>query len=273
MAPGRAVAIILVVTYAACLYLISSPTKFIRVKTAAGAASCWVNPAEEGSAAVCCDGNEISAPCYPFMQELRVLVTPLGAWGVPLVFPLLTLLLRALFGSAGAWVFPLKRIVMYALVIAYRTFALYLGADAAQAVLRTSFGVQETTGCWYNSLQAQGRHCSSFQFADHLVMFITHYFVITAFETFALSKESTGKTIDMACACLGGGFALSACLAVAYSAAHTAMHFHTRAEVFTAHLVVLCCVQVPLMGLYGRRYLRSLIHSPPARQEGGAKSK
>ena len=71
------------------------------------------------------------------------------------------------------------RFVLYALIILYRTYILYLAGGYIQATLQDS---SSSTSCWYASLTRDGNCKDHFDYSDHIVLYLAQYGVPLSIE-------------------------------------------------------------------------------------------
>ena len=71
------------------------------------------------------------------------------------------------------------RFVLYALIILYRTYILYLAGGYMQSTLQDS---SSSTSCWYASLTRDGTCKDHFDYSDHIVLYLAQYGVPLSIE-------------------------------------------------------------------------------------------
>mmetsp|Transcript_16212 Transcript_16212/g.22849 ORF Transcript_16212/g.22849 Transcript_16212/m.22849 type:complete len:228 (-) Transcript_16212:118-801(-) len=85
--------------------------------------------------------------------------------------------------SSSMW---MRRLGFYILVLNFRGFVLFLGANALEELIITSSSLSPTTGCFYDEmLKSHQSSCygSQFDFSDHVVLYLAQILCIPLVET------------------------------------------------------------------------------------------
>ncbi|OQR87577.1 hypothetical protein ACHHYP_08465 [Achlya hypogyna] len=214
-----------------------SPWKYTRVT--GRCSSNWIDIRFPDNKPICCDETN-HAPCYAGMGLVHDLTSGYGAWFLPIVAVVVNLALTTFLPTVSDRhaTTASKRFCLYVSLMAYRTVVLYGGLNLIEKWL---FPPEAT--CWYARLRRNKRCIDPFDHADHIVLFITHFVAIAAFEWKILQRDPSVSSLKRTClqAWLGGLFALSL-----YAIFHTAYSFHSLWENVVALAIGQSCVMFPL---------------------------
>lgn len=137
------------------------------------------------------------------------------------------------------------RAALYGAIIAYRTYVLYLAGGYVQSALQRGDG--GGSRCWYAPLTRDGGCRESFDYSDHIVLYLAQYAVPVAMElAYVYARCHFNRSRVLAKYFLTVVAALVLLGVVVRGVLLTSMFFHTGTESFTALAVVLFLLIAPL---------------------------
>jgi hypothetical protein len=209
----------------------STPTKYLKIyPPAEGCSKSFfaVDQQEhDAHGLICCKAGAPGGPCASWLSSSveKLLKSEFGACMLPLLSPIVHGMLQQERRET-----MLKKTLLYCCIMAFRTIFLWilpaaLGLD--QWMERSLFTSSE---CWYAAL----RSCKkAFDFSDHLVMFIGHFFIPSAIECYVLLQPAS-QALHRGCRCALLCFHLGLTLVVVWMGSRTGIYYHTYAEMVTA---------------------------------------
>ncbi|OQR81387.1 hypothetical protein THRCLA_11781 [Thraustotheca clavata] len=215
---------------------IASPWKYTRVS--GPCSSNWLDVRNPNGVPVCCD-DTFQPPCYIGMDELHSVTRGQGAWIMPMVAVLINFGLTMFLPNVTPrhMTALYNRIGLYFVLMVYRTAILY---GAFNIVEQAIFPAESS--CWYSRLRKNKRCINSFDHADHIVLYMTHFLAISCFEWKILRRE---KTHLLKRRCLSAWLLCVMFLSI-YAIYHTAYSFHSRWENLVGMVLAQIFVMLPL---------------------------
>ena len=172
-----------------------------------------------------------------------------GAWGIPLLAVIVNLVHATVHGKSDLQRSAALRFVLYVSIMIYRTFALYLGINYVEELFVTT-----PTDCPYKSMRANNACLRDFDHADHLVLFLTHFVLISCLEIHAMQNESLQRSrLHQQAVKMWYALLLSV---TTYCIFHTGYSFHRVEENIAAWIIFFACVVLPLRLVVSRGVLR-----------------
>jgi hypothetical protein len=158
------------------------------------------------------------------------------------------------------------RFSLYATIILYRTYVLYLAGAEVQSHLQPSTTKED---CWYSSLVKDGNCRGKFDYSDHIVLYMAQYAVPVSIElAYVYSKSNFTRSHTLYryfLTVLSSLVLLGVCIR---GVLLTCMYFHSAAESIAGLLIVLLCLVAPLYFLADKLSIWADIASPGASQQG-----
>lgn len=152
------------------------------------------------------------------------------------------------------------RFSLYAIIILYRTYVLYLAGAELQNRLQSSTIKQD---CWYSSLVKDGNCREKFDYSDHIVLYMAQYAVPISIElAYVYSRSNFTRSYTLFkyfMTVLSSVVLLGICIR---GVLLTSMYFHSAVESFAGLLVVLLCLIGPLYFLADKTSLWADIAMP-----------
>lgn len=231
-----------------------SSRKFIRIQSSECASS-WIDlSSQNASASICCDRyNSLNQPCYLGMRLLRPICgTLLGSWGLPLAAVVMNFAHALAYKHENLRRSSLNRSLIYLAIMLYRTAVLYVGLDTIEATI-----VWSPDKCFYKSFTRNGKCVRDFDFSDHIVLFLTHFVLISWIEINAVAVEGIHRSKRHRF-CIYMWF-LALLIIATYFLHYTALSFHYFGENMMAWLIFTIFVLWPWFKL--EPSIRSAIHA------------
>jgi hypothetical protein len=171
----------------------------------------------------CCTGANTPV-CLAANDSFTIMLSSALAWLLPLL-PWAVGAGFALASHDGTHWPLLRRLGLYIFIFVNRTFLLY----KVLGMLEKSMQSSESRSCWY-AKYTYSRTCrENFDFSDHLVMLVLHYFVVCTVEAMAASVRFK-KTRSIPILVVAAAVMLMAARSVYF----TVLFFHTRLETIAA---------------------------------------
>lgn len=212
----------------------------------------WIHPKDHelehessAHALICCPSDFFQTtsdrPCYSGMHHLHVLSSFMGAWILPLVVPL-------------SWCAEdldqpprlgphLERILRYLGLMAYRSFVIYPFFNWIEERLVSSFDSTCSFGHLRRNLTCPG----AFDHADHVVLFLVHYLLISSLEwNYMLTQRprSVARS-SVTYVQLRQVYLIVLNLVVVFVLFQTLTSFHSISESLVAWVIAVTCVVCP----------------------------
>lgn len=130
----------------------------------------------QSSSNICCEPLSTDIICNVTYDPFNYALSSYWAWIIALIPLLCTTIGEMVFSRLNAKR-TMKRLFLYLLIMAFRLIVLFLLASEIQV-----FFTERPKDCWYKALMRNGKCKSSFDFSDHIVLFLVHYLLPASLE-------------------------------------------------------------------------------------------
>lgn len=222
--------------------------KYVRLLTPGHCSSLWGDIFAGPEASICCLLDDLEPEGICRAASLNWTTTHLTRLWVALLVPILGFIMNTSTQTPSRVLEPhwdvtlrhLRRFLLYAFIIVWRTFGLYKGLNWLQVQL--SDAALTSSSCWYSSQTRSGLCKDSFDFSDHVVLFMAQYISIQMFETCAILHENRKRGAR--------SFSIIVTNLISFAAlggmTDTVAFYHTQRESVYGFIVAVAGVYVPL---------------------------